>query len=391
MTRHEQDPKGDEPDVDDELDVGDEPDLEDELDADDELDVGDEAGDDEPSGDRPPQRVPVYGPNDGVELPVPVYDPTIPPLTDPDEEDGGESGQNVKRSGFVAFAGRPNAGKSTLTNAIVGAKVAITSDKPQTTRRAIRGVLTRPDAQLVIVDLPGVQKPKDSLTGRMQRRVDSEIRDADVQVLVLNGQEGVGPGDRYIASQLKQQRGAGGQPIVIAVNKMDTLNRAEELAVLTAAANLDLGDDIFPISARKGHGIQALLDHLIELLPRGPFFFPIDESSDQPQHVLLAELIREQIIRRTFQEVPHAVEVAVEEIDRPGDNLHIVLANAWVETPSQKGILIGAGGKMIRNIGTAARKELQRELGTKVHLDLQVKVRRNWRSDDAALDRLEID
>lgn len=352
------------------------------------VDIDDEAEDDETDdAEGHPQRVPVYGPNDGIELPVPVYDPTIPPLTDPDldEEGGGESGP--KRSGFVAFAGRPNAGKSTLTNAIVGAKVAITSDKPQTTRRAIRGVLTRPDAQLVIVDLPGVQKPKDSLTGRMQRRVDSEIRDADVQVLVLNGEEGIGPGDRYIASQLKQQRA----PTVIAVNKMDRLNRPQTLAVLTAAAELDLGDDIFPISARKGHGIQPLLDHLVSLLPRGPFFFPIDESTDQPQHVLLAELIREQIIRRTFQEVPHAVEVAVEEVDRPGDNLHVVVANAWVESPSQKGILIGAGGSMIRNIGTAARKELQRELGTKVHLDLQVKVRRNWRSDDAALDRLEID
>lgn len=386
MTRHDEERTGDEPDVEIELSE-DGSDVEDELaddaaDVDEELDGDDDAeDDDDPSGDEPPQRMPVYGPNDGIELPVPVYDPTIPPLTDPDLD------PDVKRSGFVAFAGRPNAGKSTLTNAIVGAKVAITSDKPQTTRRAIRGVLTRPDAQLVIVDLPGVQKPKDSLTGRMQRRVDSEIRDADVQVLVLNGEEGVGPGDRYIASQLKQQRA----PTVIAVNKMDRLNRAQELEVLTAAANLDLGDDIFPISARKGHGIEALLEHLVELLPQGPFFFPVDESSDQPQHVLLAELIREQIIRRTFQEVPHAVEVAVEEVDRPGDNLHIVLANAWVETPSQKGILIGAGGKMIRNIGTAARKELQRELGTKVHLDLQVKVRRNWRSDDAALDRLEID
>ncbi len=342
-------------------------------------DDADDVGGDE---DRP-ERVEAYGPEDGVELPVPVYDPTVPPLTDPDQDHD----PNAKRSGFVAFAGRPNAGKSTLTNALVGAKVAITSDKPQTTRRAIRGVLTRPDAQLVVVDLPGVQKPKDSLTGRMQRRVDSEIRDADLQVLVLNGQEGVGPGDRYIASQLRDLR----TPTVIAVNKIDTLNRAETLAVLTAAAELELGDAIFPISARKGHGIQPLLDHLIELLPRGPFFFPVDESSDQPQHVLLAELIREQIIRRTFQEVPHAVEVAVEEIDRPGDNLHVIVANAWVETPSQKGILIGARGAMIRNIGTAARKELQRELGTKVHLDLQVKVRRNWRSDEAALDRLEID
>ena len=323
----------------------------------------------------------VYGPDDGVELPVPVYDPTVPPLTDPDLD------PDAKRSGFVAFAGRPNAGKSTLTNALVGAKVAITSDKPQTTRRAIRGVLTRPDAQIVVVDLPGVQRPKDSLTGRMQRRVDSEIREADVTLMVLNGEEGVGPGDRYIASQLRETRG----PTVIAVNKVDRLSRAETMAVLVAAAELEIGEDVFPISAKTGVGVGPLLDHLVGLLPKGPFYFPADESSDQPQHVLLAELVREQILRRTFQEVPHAVEVQIEEVERPADDLHLVVANAWVESPSQKGILIGKGGKMVRTIGTAARKELERELGTRVHLDLQVKVRRNWRSDDTLLDRLEID
>jgi GTP-binding protein Era len=318
---------------------------------------------------------------EGVELPVPVFDPNQAPLTDPDLD------PDAKRSGFVAFAGRPNAGKSTLTNALVGAKVAITSDKPQTTRRAIRGVLTRADAQIVLVDLPGVQRPKDSLTGRMQRRVDSEIREADVALMVLNGQEGVGPGDRYIASQLRDLRA----PTVIAVNKIDRLNRAQTLAVLVAAAELEIGEDVFPISARTGAGVMPLLEHLVSLLPRGPYFFPVDENSDQPQHVLLAELIREQILRRTFQEVPHAVEVAIEEVERPGDDLHVIVANAWVESPSQKGILIGAGGRMVRTIGTAARKELERELGTKVHLDLQVKVRRNWRSDDSMLDRLEID
>jgi GTP-binding protein Era len=322
-----------------------------------------------------------YGPGDGVELPVPIFDPDEKPLTDPDLD------PDAKRSGFVAFAGRPNAGKSTLTNALVGAKVAITSDKPQTTRRAIRGVLTRPDAQIVLVDLPGVQKPKDSLTGRMQRRVDSEIREADVTLLVLNGEEGVGPGDRYIASQLRETRGT----TVIAVNKVDRLNRAETMSVLVAAAELEIGEDVFPISAKSGVGVQPLLEHLVGLLPKGPFYFPVDESSDQPQHVLLAELVREQILRRTFQEVPHAVEVQIEEIERPGDDLHVIVANAWVESPSQKGILIGAGGKMVRTIGTAARKELERELGTRVHLDLQVKVRRNWRSDDTLLDRLEID
>ncbi|MGX6448529.1 GTPase Era [Patulibacter sp. S7RM1-6] len=316
----------------------------------------------------------VFSAEDGVELPVPEYVPDAP--------DAGE-----KRSGFVAMAGRPNAGKSTLTNALVGAKVAITSDKPQTTRRAIRGVLTRPDAQLVLVDLPGVQRPKDHLTGRMQRRVDAEIREADVQLLVLNGQEGVGPGDRYIASQLRELKA----PTVIAVNKVDRLSRPETVQALVAAAELGIGEDVFPISARTGAGVGALLDHLAAMLPVGPFYFPTDEHSDQPQHVLLAELVREQILRRTFQEVPHAVEVAIEEVERPADDLTLVVANAWVESPSQKGILIGAGGRMIRAIGTAARKELQRELGTRVHLDLQVKVRRNWRSDDALLDRLEID
>jgi GTP-binding protein Era len=313
----------------------------------------------------------------GIELPVP--DPGEP-LATPDT-----------RSGFVALAGRPNAGKSTLTNALVGAKIAITSDKPQTTRRAIRGVLTRGDAQLVLVDLPGVQRPLDSLTGRMQRRVQSEVREADVALLVLNGEEGVGPGDRWIARQLAEASAGGRLPVVIAVNKVDRIDRERTIRTLMAASELDVAEDVFPISARTGKGVDALLDHLVQLLPRGPFYFPEDERTDQPRHVLLAELIREQVLRRTFQEVPHAVEVAVEEVERPKDDLHVVVANAWVETPSQKGILIGAGGKMIRNVGTAARKELERELGTRVHLDLQVKVRRNWRSDETLLDRLEID
>ncbi|WP_406628248.1 GTPase Era [Patulibacter brassicae] len=310
---------------------------------------------------------------------MPVPDPGEP-LATPDT-----------RSGFVALAGRPNAGKSTLTNALVGAKIAITSDKPQTTRRAIRGVLTRGDAQLVLVDLPGVQRPLDSLTGRMQRRVQSEVREADVALLVLNGEEGVGPGDRWIARQLADASAGGRLPVVIAVNKVDRIDRERTIRTLMAASELDVAEDVFPISARTGKGVDALLDHLVQLLPRGPFYFPEDERTDQPRHVLLAELIREQVLRRTFQEVPHAVEVAVEEVERPKDDLHVVVANAWVETPSQKGILIGAGGKMIRNVGTAARKELERELGTRVHLDLQVKVRRNWRSDETLLDRLEID
>ena len=290
------------------------------------------------------------------------------------------------RSGFVALAGRPNVGKSTLVNAIVGRKVAIVSDKPQTTRRAIRGVATAPDRQLVLVDLPGVQRPRDALTTRMQRRVERELEDCDAALLVVDAEQGVGPGDRFIASLLAGR----GVPVVVAVNKVDRLDRPRTVLALQAAAELEVGDDIFPVSARTGRGVDALVEHLGSLLPEGPFFFEPEEASDQPRDVLLAELIREQVLRRTFQEVPHAVEVVLEDVERPRDDLHVVRARVWVEAESQKGILIGHGGRMIKAIGTAARRELERELGTRVHLDLSVRVRRSWRGDDALLDRLGI-
>jgi GTPase len=293
----------------------------------------------------------------------------------------------VTRSGFIALAGRPNVGKSTLVNAIVGRKVAIVSDKPQTTRRAIRGVATSPEAQLVLVDLPGVQRPRDALTQRMQSRVERELADSDGALLLLNGEQGVGPGDRFIASLL-----AGANvPVVVAVNKVDRLDRPRTVLALQQAAELGVGDDVFPVSARTGNGIDALVEHLRSLLPEGPFFFPPEERSDQPEEVLLAELIREQVLRRTFQEVPHAVEVVIEDVEQPRDDLHVVHALAWVEAESQKGILVGKGGAMIKAIGTAARRELERELGTRVHLELSVRVRRSWRADDALLDRLGIE
>jgi GTP-binding protein Era len=293
----------------------------------------------------------------------------------------------VTRAGFVALAGRPNVGKSTLVNALVGRKVAITSDKPQTTRRAIRGVSTGTETQLVLVDLPGVQRPRDALTERMQRRVEAELADSDAALLVLNGEEGIGPGDRFIAGLLARSP----VPVVVAVNKLDRLDRARTLAVLTEAAELGVGDDVFPISARAGSGVTALHAHLATLVPESPFFYPPEEPSDQPEHVMLAELIREQVLRRTFQEVPHAVEVMVEDIERERADLTRVRALAWVETDSQKGILIGTGGRMIKSIGMAARRELERELGTRVHLDLSVRVRRGWRADERLLDRLGIE
>jgi GTP-binding protein Era len=292
------------------------------------------------------------------------------------------------RSGFVALAGRPNVGKSTLVNAMVGQKVAIVSDKPQTTRRAIRGVLTVPDQfQLVLTDLPGVQRPRDELTSRMQRRVESEVGEADAALFVVNGDQGVGgSGDRFIAESL-----AGAKvPVVIAVNKVDRLNQPRTVQALQVASELGLPEaEVFPISARTGKGVAPLVDHLATLLPEGPFYFPADEVSDQSEQVMLAELVREQVLLRTRQEVPHAVEVQIDEIEER-DGLTAVRALLWVETESQKGILIGHRGRMIKSIGMAARKELERELGDHVHLDLSVRVRRSWRADDALLDRLGI-
>jgi GTPase len=293
----------------------------------------------------------------------------------------------VTRAGFVALAGRPNVGKSTLVNALVGAKVAITSDKPQTTRRAVRGVATTATTQLVLVDLPGVQRPRDALTARMQHRVEHEVADADAALMVVNGYEGVGPGDRWIARTLTAAR----VPVVLAVNKLDRLDRARTLEALTAAAGLDVAEDVFPVSARTGSGVRPLFEHLAGLMPESPFLFASDDRSDQAEDVLLAELVREQVLRRTFQEVPHSVEVVIDEIDRSREDVARVRALVWVETESQKGILIGAGGQMIKAIGTAARRELERETGGRVHLDLSVRVRRGWRADEGLLDRLGIE
>jgi len=238
----------------------------------------------------------------------------------------------------------------------------------------------------VLTDLPGVQRPRDALTQRMQRRVETELSESDAALFVVNGEQGVGgPGDRFIAEALSGAK----VPVVIAVNKVDAIRRDPTVAALQAADDLGLDAEVFPISARTGRGVSELTQHLAGLLPEGPFYFPPEEVSDQSETVLLAELVREQVLRRTRQEVPHAVEVQIDEIEER-DGLIAVRAFIWTETESQKGILIGSRGVMIKSIGTAARRELERELGTRVHLDLSVRVRRSWRGDDALLDRLGI-
>ncbi len=298
------------------------------------------------------------------------------------------------RSGFVAVAGRPNVGKSTLVNALVGAKVVAVSDKSQTTRRAIRGIVNGEHEgerfQLVLVDLPGFQHPRDALTERMQRRVERELADCDAALFVLNGAERSAGGDRFIARTL---RGAG-VPVVAVVNKADLLDRAATAKALSDVAALEEdGVDlraVVPTSALRGAGVSPLLAELVATLPEGPAYFLDDEVSDQPREIAFAELIREQALLRTREEVPHSIEVQIEDIE-DGDELAMVRAVLWVETDSQKGILIGAGGRMIRSIGTAARRELERAVGRRVHLDMTVKVRPSWRRDDSLLDRLGIE
>jgi GTPase len=292
----------------------------------------------------------------------------------------------VSRSGFVALAGRPNSGKSTLVNRIVGGKVAIVSDKPQTTRREVRGIATGPDWQLVLVDLPGVQRPRDVLTERMQTRVERALEDADAALLLLNGEQQIGPGDRFIARAVQNV----GLPAVIAVNKVDRLDRPRTVAALATAAELGVDGEVFPISALNGAGVAELVDALISLLPEGPFLYPPEEKSDLPERVRLAELVREQVLLRTREEVPHAVEVEIEDIEEREDGLLTIRARVWTETGSQKGILVGAGGRMVKAVGTAARKEIERALGRRVHLDLHVRVRKGWRRDEGLLDRLGI-
>ncbi len=294
-------------------------------------------------------------------------------------------------SGFVGLAGRPNVGKSTLVNALVGSHVAIVSMRPQTTRRAIRGVFTDVEAgrQLVLVDLPGVQRPRDELTERMQHRVERELADSDVALLVVNGEEGVGPGDRFIARTLLA---AGPRiPIVCAVNKADRLGPNELVPALSDAAELEGVDEVFPISAKSGEGLPPLLGRLGELVPDGPYMYPPEDSSDQSSELLLAELIREQVLNRTRQEIPHSVEVSVKEVVPREDGLVTVRAEIWAETESQKRILIGKGGAKISEIGIGARRSLEGELEAKVHLDLNVRVRRHWRRDEDLLDRLGIE
>ncbi len=289
------------------------------------------------------------------------------------------------RSGFVALAGRPNVGKSTLMNAIVGEKVAIVSPRPQTTRRAIRGVLTGEDWQLVLVDLPGVQRPRDPLTERMQRRVERALADADAALFLVNGEQEIGPGDRFIAAELRQLK----TPVIAVVTKGDLVRPEQMAAQLLAVTGLGDWAEVVPCSAVSGWQVDTLADLLVERLPTGPPLYPDGEVTDEPEAVMVAELIREAALDGVRDELPHSLAVVVEEmVPREDRDLLDVRAELYVERPSQKAIVIGAGGSRLRAVGTAARHQIEALLGTPVYLDLHVKVAKDWQRDPRQLRRL---
>jgi GTPase len=285
------------------------------------------------------------------------------------------------KSGFVAVAGRPNVGKSTLVNALSGAKVAIVSDKPQTTRRRIFGIANGEDYQLVLADLPGFQRPLDPLTEHMQRTVDQSFEDVDAVLFVLSARERIGAGDRFIAGRLFELA----VPVVIALNKVDRLKPGHIATQMETASKLGDFHALHPVSAKTGDGVDALRKELVALLPEGPPYFPREQRTDLPVEVQIAELVREQALRLTKEELPHAITVEVEEI---GDR--VVRADVLVETESQKQIVIGKGGSMVREIGRWARPEIEQLLGHQVFLELRVKVKPRWRRDEALLERLGI-
>ena len=279
----------------------------------------------------------------------------------------------------MALAGRPNVGKSTLVNALCGGKVAIVSDKPQTTRRRIFGIANGDGYQLVLVDLPGFQRPRDALTEHMQRTVDSSFEDVDAVLFVVDARERIGSGDRFIAARVFRL----GVPVVIAVNKVDRLKPGHVASQMQTASGLGEFHALHPVSAKTGDGIAELRDELVGLLSEGPLYFPPEQRTDLSVETQIAELVREQALRLTKEEVPHAVSAEVEEIEDK-----VVRASIFVETESQKQILVGKGGSMVRQIGTGARPEIEQLLGRKIFLELQVKVRPRWRRDEAMLERL---
>ena len=300
---------------------------------------------------------------------------------------GRAPGESAFRSGFACLVGRPNVGKSTLTNALVGAKVAITSDRPQTTRRVIRGIVHRPDAQLVLVDTPGLHRPRTLLGERLDSLVRSTLTEVDAIGFCVPAPDPVGPGDKYLARELA---GLKSTPVVAIVTKTDAAPQGRVAEQLLAVS--DLGDwaDVVPVSAVTGYQLDVLADVLVSHLPEGPPLYPDGELTDEPEQIMVAELIREAALDGVRDELPHSIAVVVEEMGpRPGrPDLTDVHAELYVERPSQKSIVIGAKGARLKEVGTRARRQIEALLGTKIYLDLHVKIAKDWQRNPKQLRRL---
>ncbi|MDQ4095284.1 MAG: GTPase Era [Actinomycetota bacterium] len=288
------------------------------------------------------------------------------------------------RSGFVCLVGRPNTGKSTLLNALVGTKVAITSDKPQTTRSAVRGIMNVEGAQVVFIDTPGYHKPRNLLGQRLNEVVRAAWSDVDLCVFLVDASAGVGRGDERIARELS----AVGTPVICAVNKVDIARREKVVESLAAAGALGDFAEYVPVSALAGEGVDLLRDLIVGALPDGPMYYPEGTSTDQPPPVFVAELVREKLLARTHEELPHSIAVTIEDYEERADGLLWIQARIFVERSSQKGIVIGKGGRVLKEAGIEAREEVEALFGRKVYLDLQVKVEKDWQRRAYALDRL---
>ncbi len=291
------------------------------------------------------------------------------------------------KSGFVSVVGRPNVGKSTLVNALVGQKVSITSSRPQTTRNVIRGAVTgfddgEPSYQIVLVDTPGLHKPRTELGSRLNTLVYGSLADADAALFLVDATQPIGPGDRLIAERLKES----GTEVVLVVNKIDKAGDDDVLEQLVKASGWDFGAYV-PVSALHETNLEPLIEELVARLPEGPRYFPTDVKSDQPEEILIAEIVREKFLERLREELPHSLAVVADDIDAT-DDLITISARVIVERPSQKGIVIGKGGSLLRDAGTEARHELESLLGNQVHLDLRVTVERDWQQSPSLLDRL---
>jgi GTP-binding protein Era len=288
------------------------------------------------------------------------------------------------RSGFVAVVGRPNVGKSTLVNALVGTKVAITSDKPQTTRGAVRGVMEVPDAQVVFIDTPGYHKPRTLLGERLNDVVRQAWSDVDLALAIVDGAGGVGRGDEKVVGDLKDAS----SPKICVVNKIDRMSKDKMLVALDAAGKLGDFDEIVPVSAKTEEGLDVLRGLILDRMEPGPPYYPAGTRRDQPPPAFVAELVREKLLKRTREELPHSIAVVTEDYDEREDGLLEIKAHIYVERESQKGMVVGKGGEMIKAVGTEARQEIELLFGRKVFLELRARVEKDWQRKAHALDRL---